>query len=84
MAARTAKPPTTPPTIAPIGVDFFFELGLELSFWPKPGPESSIVDADATLEAEAKDRLTGLALVFVVPVADTAPLKYFVSEAIMR
>ena len=27
MAARTPIPPMTPPTIAPIGVDFFFEIG---------------------------------------------------------
>lgn len=71
MAARTPIPPTTPPTIAPIGVDFFLELELVvgLLIW---GPEPSM-EADATLETEAKDTLTGLALVVVAPVADPAP-----------
>lgn len=81
IAARTAMPPTTPPTMAPMGVDFFFEFVFGLSFWLMPGAESPI-DADATLEAEAKDTLTGLALVFVV--TDPAPLKSFVSEAVLR
>lgn len=83
MAARTPIPPTTPPTIAPIGVDFFFELVFEGMFapssWPIPG-SALPMDADLTLEAEEKDTETGLRLDFTV----TAPLKHVVSEAVFQ
>ena len=61
MAVRAPMPPTTPPTIAPIGVLLFFGLLFELSLWLKPGAELAreVTLFDAMLEAEVKDTVTG-------------------------
>jgi hypothetical protein len=79
MAARAPIPPTTPPTIAPIGVELFF---LFLFKSPplvssKPGFEPSIdvTGLDAIFEAEVKDTVTGLSVVDFAPVAVADPIK---------
>lgn len=58
MAARTAIPPTTPPTMGPIGVESFFLPLFKLPpslVSPKPGPELAMdVTSVAMLVADVK------------------------------
>lgn len=92
MAARTATPPTTPPTMGPIGVEPLFLLLVKLPpslVSPKPGPElpMDVTSSVAILVADVKV-MEGVALVEVVLAAVfvaefvATPVKYSVNNAI--
>lgn len=82
MAPRTTTPPTTPPAMAPTGVDLPFESFLPL-VWSKPGPklEMDVTRSDAMTEAEVKDTVTGAIEDLDVPVADDTELPVLVVDA---
>lgn len=68
MAARTAIPPTTPPTMGPIGVEPFFLLLVKsppLLVSPKPGPGLAMDVTSSVTVLVADVKVTEAALVVV-------------------
>lgn len=51
--SRTARPPITPPTMAPIGVEDFLEAGVDVLDPAVGGPPLPDLDADADADADA-------------------------------
>lgn len=89
MATRTATPPTTPPTMGPIGVEPFFLLLVKLPpslVSPKPGPEVAmdVTSSVAILVADVKVTEAALVVVDLTPALVVAPVECHVSSVIWR